>query len=268
MHVREIPSSVQCRVFGSLLNYSLAEIIYNSNATADAFGIKGTVIHNGVNVAAPKYPREEKRSREIHLLIIGRINPWKGQKFVLGALAKYGKDIKAHVRIVGDVFPGYEELRGELHEMSLNCSQRIDLVGFSEEAASEISWSDFVLVPSVLPEPFGRVAIESFAAGRPVIASNSGGLREIVTDGVDGFLFEPADEGKFVEVLCHAMGLAEENYQLMCENAKKKYESNFTELNYRKRVAQIISGSQKDLPETHMQPTRLSSQSKQVSIHD
>jgi glycosyltransferase involved in cell wall biosynthesis len=50
-----------------------------------------------------------------------------------------------------------------------------------------------LVVPSVLPEPFGMVILEAFAAGRPVVASKVGGMPEIVRDGCEGLLVPPGD---------------------------------------------------------------------------
>lgn len=241
IHVREIPSRFQSYVFGALLKYSQAEIIYNSKATAEALGIRGTVIYNGVSKPVFNPPQRETKDIKVRILIIGRINPWKGQQFILDSLSAYGRDINAHIRIVGDVFLGYEHLLDKLQKTALDCAQQVDFVGFSKETDSEIAWSDFVLVPSILPEPFGRVAVESFSAGRPVIASDGGGLREIVSHRVDGFLFEPANGEDFVRTLRNAIALSDIEYERMCSNAKKKYECKFTEANYRECVAKVVS---------------------------
>ena len=51
----------------------------------------------------------------------------------------------------------------------------------------------FTVAPSIWPEPFGLVALEAAAAAKPVIASNIGGLLDIVVDGETGILVKPGD---------------------------------------------------------------------------
>lgn len=51
----------------------------------------------------------------------------------------------------------------------------------------------FTVVPSILPEAFGLVALETAAAGKPIVASDIGGLRDVVVDGETGLLVAPAD---------------------------------------------------------------------------
>jgi len=51
-----------------------------------------------------------------------------------------------------------------------------------------------VLVPSLWPEPFGRVALEAISQGTPVVASNKGGLPEIIKDGRYGLIINPTKE--------------------------------------------------------------------------
>jgi glycosyltransferase involved in cell wall biosynthesis len=62
-----------------------------------------------------------------------------------------------------------------------------------EELPNLYAKSDICVVPSVWREPFGITAVEAMAAGKPVVASNTGGLQSIVSDGETGFLAEPGD---------------------------------------------------------------------------
>lgn len=59
----------------------------------------------------------------------------------------------------------------------------------------------FTVAPSLWPEPFGLVALEAAAAGKPIVASEIGGLRDIVVDGETGFLVPPEDRPALVEAL-------------------------------------------------------------------
>jgi glycosyltransferase involved in cell wall biosynthesis len=60
---------------------------------------------------------------------------------------------------------------------------------------------DVVVHASVLAEPFGRVVVEAMLASRPVVATRTGGVPEVVTDGETGLLVPPGD----VQALRHAL---------------------------------------------------------------
>lgn len=62
------------------------------------------------------------------------------------------------------------------------------------------------VVPSVWPEPFGQVAVECLAAGTPAVVSATGGLGEIVRDGVEGLLVPPADPHALASALDRVLG--------------------------------------------------------------
>jgi len=64
----------------------------------------------------------------------------------------------------------------------------------------------FAVVPSIWPEPFGLVALEAAAAGKPVVASDTGGLRDIVVDGESGLLVAPGDRHALVAALSRLIG--------------------------------------------------------------
>lgn len=240
VHVREIPSPLALRVFNAMLKLSNAALIYNSNATAVAFGLPGVVIHNGVEVPGDAAPVASRSGRALRLVIVGRINPWKGQQFVLDALTTLGRDVPVEIRIVGDVFPGYEALLAELHVSAASCAQRVEIFGFTDDPSAHYAWADFALVPSILPEPFGRVAIESFACGRPVIAAATGGLVEIVTEGTTGFLFAADDAKDLLRAVERARALTEDEYARFSVAARERYEQAFTVKTYMRAVADAL----------------------------
>jgi glycosyltransferase involved in cell wall biosynthesis len=62
-----------------------------------------------------------------------------------------------------------------------------------EQLARELAGAAVVVVPSLWPEPFGLVGIEALAAGRPVIASATGGVEDWLDDGVSGLCVRPGD---------------------------------------------------------------------------
>ncbi len=63
------------------------------------------------------------------------------------------------------------------------------------ETLQKIKEAITVVVPSRWPEPFGRVALESLMMGTPAVATNKGGLEEIIEDGLTGALVEPTPDG-------------------------------------------------------------------------
>ncbi|MCP8309297.1 MAG: glycosyltransferase family 4 protein [archaeon] len=71
-------------------------------------------------------------------------------------------------------------------------SKYVDAVGYLDRGAIRdlICKSSIIVVPSLWPEPFGRVIIEAMACGKPVVAYASGGIPEIIEDGKTGFLVE------------------------------------------------------------------------------
>lgn len=69
---------------------------------------------------------------------------------------------------------------------------------------------DVLVIPTLYREPFGRVVIEAFAQGVPVIGARNGGIPETIEPGVNGLLFEPGDEA----------GLTERIDQLLAERGR------------------------------------------------
>jgi len=111
--------------------------------------------------------------------LFGRIAPWKGQHVLISALPDL-PDV--HAVIVGDALFGEVAYRQALRALAerLGVAGRIHWLGHRGDIPALMRMVDLVVHTSVAPEPFGRVIVEALLAGRPVLASDQGGPREVL----------------------------------------------------------------------------------------
>ncbi|RJS84247.1 glycosyltransferase family 1 protein [Candidatus Bathyarchaeota archaeon] len=163
---------------------------------------KVTVIPNGIEVSSfnLNINREEVKRRygikpnERIILFVGRLVPQKGVDMLIKAaplIVQQHRD--ARILIAGD---GWS--RNYLEELarSMGLRDRIRFLGFISDWELEdlMVTADVLVVPSIY-EPFGIVALEGMAAGTPVVATNIGGLSEIIEHDRTGVLVYPEDPG-------------------------------------------------------------------------
>jgi glycosyltransferase involved in cell wall biosynthesis len=89
-----------------------------------------------------------------------------------------------------------------------------------EELAAAFASSDAFMFPS-RTETLGLVLLEAMAAGCPVVAANSGGIPDIVIDGVNGYLFEPQDRDGLLKA---TERLLQNPKELLRQNARQEAE--------------------------------------------
>jgi glycosyltransferase involved in cell wall biosynthesis len=174
-----------------------------SRAVAEQFAPEGThVVHDGLArqgsaLAAPS-------GSSFTVAILGRIADWKGQDVLARALAEpVLAAIGAVGLVAGDAYPGEESRGPSLEKLrdELDLGDRLRLLGFRDDPDVVLAAADVVAVPSTRPDPFPNSALEALAAGRPVVASNAGGLPEMVRDGETGVLVPPGDHAALARAL-------------------------------------------------------------------
>ncbi len=126
--------------------------------------------------------------------IVGHIQGWKGQLLVVEAVAR-ARERHPELRclVVGGVHRMGAEYGARIRETiaARGLEQHVVLTGARGDVAACMDAMDVVIHSSTRPEPFGRVLIEAMALGKPMIAPNEGGPREIVVDGETGLLVAP-----------------------------------------------------------------------------
>ncbi|MBL7703050.1 MAG: glycosyltransferase family 4 protein [Ferruginibacter sp.] len=150
------------------------------------------VICNGIEIL-PETQKTTKHPGPLSIGIVGQVIERKGHFTLIEAinlLVKKGMDVQLIIAGGGDV-NFIEKLKIQIAELGL--IQRIEWRGFKKEIKEIYAGIDVLIAPTMLPEPFGLIAIEANMLGIPVIVSNKGGFKETVVNGSNGFLTEPGD---------------------------------------------------------------------------
>ncbi len=170
-------------------------------ATQKYFPGKYHIIPNGVdtNFFRPDIkPLQEYLEYYPRLLFVGRFEPRKGLKYLLRALSIIKKEFPNFLLlIVGKGVFGYsyqEYLSEEVKKNIVFCGA----VSF-EELPRFYATANIFVAPSIGAESFGIVLLEAMACGKPIVASNIPGYREILKNGREGFLVRPCDSREIGE---------------------------------------------------------------------
>ena len=196
------------RLFTKTLAQCRAAIVYNQLAKdrLEGYCPRIEIIPGGVTVADyPNTPLHTKPKPEVKVILMpGRADDeLKGLDVLVDAaqgLAQFRDDFQLWVTLDEDPVqqPWFQALPWRSPK---------EVVALYEQA-------DIVVIPSVWEEPFGLVAVEAMAAGRPVVASRVGGLQHIVREEETGLLFEAESSAELAFLLERLLDSAETRCRL------------------------------------------------------
>lgn len=219
-HVHNAFSSTRFyQVLFRILNLRLRGFIGVSKFVADALtnlGIaknKVAFVHNGAEIpevnqsAGIAFNRNISQEvngdcpHAVNIGIVGQIGEWKGHDDLFDALCLVkSQGLSFICSIFGRGDPVYiETLKKRLNSCGL--VERIHWAGFVNRIEDIFSTLDICVVPSRVQEGFGMVAAEAAFFGVPVIATDRGGLPEVVCDGITGFLVAAKSPWQIAEKL-------------------------------------------------------------------
>ena len=246
LHCQEIWQGRESRILG-LLARSVDRCICISlpvqNALRGSVRKKAVVIENGHRDSAQPRIDVLGRTGSVQFLIASRWNAWKGH----GTLLDAWDSIESPGRLVivggppavGAAYDVVGRVRALRHPSS------VSIVGEVDDIEAYIDESDFMIVPSDAPEPFGLVAIEAFSRGRGVIASNAGGLADIVTNREDGYLFTPGSTTELSEILTSTTRNAAVSFG---SAARSTYEARYSIDAFSIRIAEFFAEILREKP--------------------
>lgn len=191
------------------------------------------VINNGVI----DHPIRNNNSKDLKFIYLGRYDECKGVDILIKAIAIVKQELP-NARFVlagGKLNAGFTQLieKEDVKDM-------IENLGYIQydKVAEYLSSGYAFIIPSRI-DNLPTVVLEAFSCGTPVIGSRSGGIAEMVEDGVDGLLFEKENPASLAEKVIELAG-NEDLRNRMGQNARNKYESNFTIENYVQNVTAFL----------------------------
>ena len=165
---------------------------------------KFSVVHSGIKLdrflnlsVDPVALRRKLGISEGDLVVgtTGRLTSVKGHRYLIEAA---GNIVNARPNTTF-VFLGDGELSDELKNMAskLGIKEKVKFLGWRPDVAEVMSAFDLFVLPS-LNEGMGRVLVEAMALGKPIVASDVGGVPDLVVHGENGYLVPPGDVEKLV----------------------------------------------------------------------
>ncbi|RMH71856.1 MAG: glycosyltransferase family 1 protein [Gemmatimonadetes bacterium] len=191
---------------------------------------KMVCIYNGVDLSRFERIKPRSKNRNAPVLgAMGRLVPHKGFHFIIEAMPRILEVFPMATLIIAGEDPTpdhtyYNDLISRVNRLRLASHVRFE--GFVNNPITLYQQID-LFVHTPLNEPFGRVIIEAMAAKVPVVASNVGGIPEIITEGLNGMLVPAGNPDSLAETVITLLQSKDIQSKLI-QNACQTIQQQFT----------------------------------------
>ena len=214
-------------------NYS--EFLNKKKKLRDIFRGINVDYYNQKNISILKQEKLKKEweldPNKFTILMPGRLTYWKGQEKFIESLNILIEDY--NLTNFQAVLLGSDQGRKVYSKKLLNLVQRYSLskkvkfISHCREMPLAYSLADVVVSASIEPEAFGRVAVETQAMAKPIIASNIGGSKETILNKKSGFLYKHDDPRELAKSLNTVIQLSQEELKLIGNEGRKNVSKKF-----------------------------------------
>jgi len=245
VHMRFRRTNIFKKIYNSVLTkgdaiIAISKHIENSIKTVfPKVGHKINVIHRGVdlelfnpnNIKAGRIIAQSKilnlRDNVPVIVMASRPAMWKGYSVLITALSKVKEDFQCVLIGAGDGSTKFQKILID-KIIKLKLESKVKLLKSTRDIQAAMILGDIVVMPSLTPEPFGRVILEAQALGKIPIAFDHGGASETIIDGKNGFLAKPVDVDSLSKKISLALSLKGSKMEKIGEFSKKNVSKNFS----------------------------------------
>ena len=245
VHMRFRRTNIFKKIYNSVLTKGDAVIAISKHIEKSIktvfpkVGHKINVIHRGVdlelfnpnNIKAGRIIAQSKilnlRDNVPVIVMASRPAMWKGYSVLITALSKVKEDFQCVLIGAGDGSTKFQKILID-KIIRLKLEAKVKLLKSTRDIQAAMILGDIVVMPSLTPEPFGRVILEAQALGKIPIAFNHGGASETIINGKNGFLAEPLKMESLAENISLALNLKAIKKEKMGVYSKKIVSKNFS----------------------------------------
>jgi glycosyltransferase involved in cell wall biosynthesis len=209
-------SSIQERIVDWLVSRYTSQFITVSNAAAQSISKRSVIagkgmtgyIHNGLAITPDASKQIGNIRREIGIsrttplcLMLGTYEPRKGHYFLFRAFKKVLVEIPdAHLLVCGFGFP-HEVVQVSAYVKELNLESQVHLMDFRRDISHLLDSTDVLVVASQAYESFGYTSVEAMVHKVPVVATDVGGIPEVVVNGEGGYCVGKDDVDSYAQAI-------------------------------------------------------------------